>query len=256
MIRLHDLIDAMRAGKVFEPTFKRTIKRAFPSQHSWLLTEARDAVCFDMGDVEGAPKLKIIPELFRMPYRVTWFEGENRDGLLGLLACEVGDGLLHLAVFNKRIGVAWQLVCVVAVRAGDAGELECESVAMVCADDKKNDEAFLYAVAASNLLARFVMALNCTNTSRVEHPAPKLISAKRAAKGKQPLFSYWTLRLPGGSEGDGPPLGGTHASPRIHLRRGHIRQYAPGKYTWVDACVVGNKQAGMVAKDYALVPNT
>ncbi len=47
-------------------------------------------------------------------------------------------------------------------------------------------------------------------------------------------------------------FGGTHASPRLHLRRGHPRQYAPGKYCWVQPCVVGNKAAGMVHKDYAI----
>ena len=244
--------DALLAGKVWEPTFRQTLKQAFPSQHAWLLAAARNAVCFDMGDVEGVPDLKIIPELLRMPYSVTWLEGQNRDGSLGLLACEIGDGVLHVAVLNKRLRLAWQLVCVVEVFTDDTGDLRCRGLAMVSGSDSKNDAALNYAAHAAHLMARFVMALNCVNTKRVEHPAPKFMNQKRTAKGKQPLFSFWTLHLPGLSAINGPALAGTHASPRLHLRRGHIRQYAPGKYTWVDACVVGNKQAGMVAKDYAI----
>ena len=45
--------------------------------------------------------------------------------------------------------------------------------------------------------------------------------------------------------------GGTHASPRVHLRRGHIRKIADGRTVWVQACVVGSKH-GMVLKDYKL----
>jgi hypothetical protein len=47
-------------------------------------------------------------------------------------------------------------------------------------------------------------------------------------------------------------VGGAHASPRLHLRRGHARQFAPGKWTWVRDCAVGNKVAGVISKDYAL----
>lgn len=253
MTNLHDLIDALRAGKVWVPSFRQTMKQGFPAQHAWLSAEARDAVCFDMGDVEDVPELAVIPALLRMPYPVTWFEGQTRDGLLGLLACEVGDGVLNVAVLNKRLGLAWQIVGVIEVQArADQNRLAGVPVAMFSGSDKENDSAFIYAAQAANTMAMFVMALNCVNTTRVEHPAPKFMNQKRAEKGKQPLFSFWTLHLPGPTASDAPPLGGTHASPRLHLRRGHIRQYSPGKCTWVNACVVGNKSSGMVTKDYAM----
>ena len=250
MTNLHDLIDAMLAGKVFEPTFKRTIKHSFPDQHSWILSSARSAVCFYAGDVEGVPDLKIIPSMLRMPYPVTWLECKNRDGILGMLACEVGDGILNVAVFNKRLGIAWQLVCIVEVFTDDTGDIRCRGLAMVSGSDEENDSSLNYAAHAVNLMARFVMALNCSNTRRVEHPAPKFMNKKRVAKGKQPLFSFWTLHLPVPPGNGVKQLGGTHSSPRVHLRRGHIREYAEGKYTWVQSCVVGNKQAGIVIKDY------
>jgi len=76
------------------------------------------------------------------------------------------------------------------------------------------------------------------------------INEKRKRKGKQPLISWRTvvvapLKLP-----TGPNLGGTHASPRKHDRRGHWRQCASGKRVWVRQAVVGDAARGLVMKDY------
>ena len=45
------------------------------------------------------------------------------------------------------------------------------------------------------------------------------------------------------------PLGGTHASPRWHIRRGHYRQL-PDRMVPVRECEVGDKTRGGVVKDY------
>jgi hypothetical protein len=252
MTNLHDLIDAMRAGKVWDASFRQNTKQKFPKQHFWALDAAKHAVCFHMGDCNDVPKLSLITDLLRMPYPVTWLEGATIDGFLGLLVCECEDGLISVAVFNKKPGVPWYWIGVFDILPNGKDDFHCQARARFSEDDAWNDGALEYAAKAANTMVRFVMALNCVNTKRVEHPAPKFMNQKRSAKGKQPLFSFWTLHLPAPAANDGPLLGGTHASPRLHLRRGHIRQYAPGKYTWVEACVVGSKQAGIVSKDYAM----
>ena len=103
--------------------------------------------------------------------------------------------------------------------------------------------------AAWNIFA--VMA--CSNVRTRDHQPDAALNKKRAKAGKVPLVSYKTLeivvpntRYEGGGSG-----GGTHASPRVHLRRGHIRKIADGKTVWVQACVVVSKH-GMVLKDYKL----
>jgi hypothetical protein len=45
-------------------------------------------------------------------------------------------------------------------------------------------------------------------------------------------------------------LGGTHASPRWHIRRGHWRTLADGRRTFVRSCEVGDPTRGGVIKDY------
>jgi hypothetical protein len=255
MTNLHDLIDAMKAGKVWDPSFRHNTKRLFPEQHSFALNLAQEAVCFDMGDCNNIPKLSVIKELILLPYPTTWFEGATVDGRIGFLATEGAseceNSLFSVAVFNKKPGVEWYFIGVFDAVMKDDGDIHCQTIAVFSNNEKWNSGALEYAAFSVNGMLRFLMALNCINTKKEETQAPKFMNQKRAAKGKHPIFSFWTLYLPGVVAKDAQKLGGTHSSPRLHLRRGHIRQYMPGKYTWVESCVVGNKQAGIVSKDYA-----
>ena len=76
-----------------------------------------------------------------------------------------------------------------------------------------------------------------------------LTSKRLQAKGKAPLFSWHTVKIE-------PPKpkqehrGGTHATPRLHDRRGHLRRLANGNTCWVRACKVGDASKGVVFKDY------
>jgi hypothetical protein len=77
------------------------------------------------------------------------------------------------------------------------------------------------------------------------------INKKRQAKGKSAMTFDWHLVdiRPVVLKGEGQ--GGTHASPRLHDRRGHWRTYkATGKRIWVKDCKVGDASKGMVFKDY------
>ena len=48
----------------------------------------------------------------------------------------------------------------------------------------------------------------------------------------------------------GESQGGTHASPRLHDRRGHWRNTRSGKRVWVKQCKVGDPSKGSVFHDY------
>ncbi len=50
--------------------------------------------------------------------------------------------------------------------------------------------------------------------------------------------------------------GATHASPRLHDRRGHLRRLASGKNVWVKSCKVGDASKGAIFHDYAIKENT
>jgi hypothetical protein len=98
-------------------------------------------------------------------------------------------------------------------------------------------------------------ALSCSNVKheviQTFHPN---INQRRIRDGKTPFYETRTLWIdvPGGSKDSGDHQGGTHRSPRQHLRRGHIRVLQSGKKVWVNAAVVGAKENGIIKKDYAI----
>lgn len=102
------------------------------------------------------------------------------------------------------------------------------------------------------ILLNFLSALNCSNAEAIddEHP-PEKLNKSRTKKGKTPLFSYKVLTINTKSShvGSSPTSHGKHNSPRVHLRRGHIRKLSD-KTVWVNSCVVGDKKNGVVQKDY------
>jgi hypothetical protein len=74
-------------------------------------------------------------------------------------------------------------------------------------------------------------------------------SRRLQAKGKPPQFDWHTVKIePAKSKAD--HQGGTHASPRLHDRRGHLRRLKNGKTCWVKDCKVGDASKGVVFKDY------
>lgn len=71
----------------------------------------------------------------------------------------------------------------------------------------------------------------------------------RRARGKAPLFTYKVLTI-GKKKRKSRHLGGTHASPRSHLRRGYFRRSKNGVRHWVQPCMVKGDTSGFVHKDY------
>jgi hypothetical protein len=75
------------------------------------------------------------------------------------------------------------------------------------------------------------------------------LNKMRRARGKTPLFTYKTLII-GRKKRKSQLLGGTHASPRSHLRRGYYRTSPKGIRHWVQPCMVKGETEGFVHKDY------
>lgn len=210
------------------------------------------AMCFKMPGFDELQSIQEIRELVKLPYPMCWFEGTGRTavrgpafGTVAFLAFDVkgfievgmyayvSDGFSEMkhAVYDAGRGVWMQHV----------------------EDDKPPWPADIEdVVMGPNLvwLSRFLSLLNCSNIQRVENKPPEKLQRARIKRGRQPLFSFWTLVLGQHQQRSATPQGGTHASPRIHLRRGHIRKLENERHCWVQPCVVGNKDLGMVHKDY------
>ena len=95
--------------------------------------------------------------------------------------------------------------------------------------------------------------LGCSNVDTADNPAPAALNKKRARTGKFPILTHKTLVIVADAKRhEKANCGGTHTSPRVHLRRGHIRRVGESRRVWVQPCVVGSKH-GVVTKDYKVV---
>jgi len=211
---------------------------------------AEHAICFYLGcakDIAAIDSPSLDGMTIDLPFETCWFEFDydldNKPPIVfGVMANAAKPVEARLSVF-ARINHQWNYLF--------TGITQENMRAMTTDDDLETLHPAVYRLALRTIRTA-LCAMKCINVERVEHlPGLKLQKA-RARNGKKPLFSFWTLSLtiPNArdvrSEG-----GGTHSSPRLHLRRGHPREYRPGKFCWVQPHAVGNKKLGIVHKNYA-----
>lgn len=242
MNRLRDLLDAPSIAlpdEIDDQVWQNDIGKR-------VRLEAANAMCFWMGDVQEISKLTLLPEICVLPFDNCWFEAdlqhETESMVMGLLTARKAD---HTMLYGfVRVRQDWKFV--------QAMQMECFN-GKPLRWSKPGGSTFACMNFIRRYVGQFLSALHCVNVSRQCHLPSEKLQKARAKRGKAPLFSYWTLQL-GPKNERGEALGGTHASPRVHLRRGHPRQYAPGKYTWVQPHAVGHRELGMVHKDYSAGP--
>jgi hypothetical protein len=81
--------------------------------------------------------------------------------------------------------------------------------------------------------------------------AKTFTNQRKIAQGKTPAYEWRTVVIEP-SKPQPEPKGGTHASPRLHDRRGHLRRLQSGKNVWVKPCKVGDPSRGTIFHDYQL----
>lgn len=208
---------------------------------------AKNAMCFSMPDMSVCPRVEQRPELLRLPYASCWIEGRGRtethDGIVAMICHQKADGFVAIAYTRTTVqsakrwfpygGFGWN------VESGWVYQPELRPTIQL-------------AEAYAEWLGSFLNLINCVNVAREEHHPSDQLQKARAKRGKLALYSYWTLNLNLDTSERSESLGGTHASPRLHLRRGHTRQHHPGRWCWVNPHAVGNKKLGVVHKDYAI----
>lgn len=113
-----------------------------------------------------------------------------------------------------------------------------------------NGDEFLFEKHCMCIVAQFIAALQCKNVNSALSLPPAALNKAREKRGNQPFFSYHILEIGDSAKTVRPSAGGAHESPRVHLRRGHIRNHPSAGRVAVKPCVVGNKELGMVSKDY------
>jgi len=122
-------------------------------------------------------------------------------------------------------------------------------------DVAKNDGIEIYRVAMRRILSMCVTGsidtwvFKCT-----EDMTRKFINSKRKSKGEKPFFEWTTVTV--------KPLatpiehkGGTHASPKPHQRRGHVRRKKDGTFVAVKSSFINKHKIpdeGFIFHDYRM----
>lgn len=233
--------------------------------------ECVSAAKFDLGDADNVTGMAKVGngEFCRPPVPLTLFQMLNDNGrqLVFTLVKEheseergkEWDGFLSFHVFLcDAISDRWchprEIDVVYAKKAGDGGyglygnDGNGLPIEFSYDFDINTREGWIRSYVAD--LCFTFEVFSCANVVAIDHSPPKFINQQRVKKGKLPFYSYKTLHITGQSKEKSENTCGTHASPRLHLRRGHIRRYSDGKKVWVTAHLVGDKSKGFVGKDY------
>ncbi|WP_222424094.1 hypothetical protein, partial [Desulfamplus magnetovallimortis] len=214
---------------------------------------AKNAVVFDLGETD---KLIEIPACkTRLPYQICWFEFISRDVetkkqlKLGCLAVESNERLILFA-FDKNKYNRWTFMGESRIGDVDGKNSMVQNHYHIDIPEKAYDDLGGRLAHCAHVISSACIVMSCNNVVQIENKPSKLQKMRTCNKRKN-LFSTWTLHIKTERK-EYEPRGGTHASPRVHLRRGHVRQFKPGQFTWVQPCLVRGQGQGMIHKDYAL----
>ena len=234
---LHKIIETHQEKKLKIITdlvdYKQDIDR-------FMLLVKENAICFDIGKENEIVKFKIIADILILPFSVCYFEIKAEENNYGYLCIQDGNKISGYVVSLAHIGVIFYFS--IDKQTIDEG---------ITIHNGNTDFENKLAFSLLDRLCKYISAINCINIKTVETKPDSKLQKARIKRGKLPIYSFHTLYLNLGKESSSSAHGGTHASPRLHLRRGHPREFSPGKWTWVQPCVVGNKALGVVHKDYA-----
>lgn len=209
-----------------------------------LAPEPESAMWFDLGQMENVKQNEKVPAeiLTNLPFNRTGLAGVDTYGSKFTLWLTKGD---------KSITVAGAVI--------DSKKF-IEPYAYILNDQndgwkiyrKNKGQADLEEIKPIHrMLLACMVKLNKASNGYRATPQNTFINKKRKAKGKSALtFDWHTVEITPPQEKT-PHQGGTHASPRLHDRRGHWRYIKKTqKQVWVQQCKVGDASKGVIFKDY------
>lgn len=272
---LSELLDGLKKLKLTPADTVRAVK---------LTKKVKSAICFQLPmdgqlipDDMGLTTVDLTSDGFvRPPFSVvsvefdlTNSEGEVESVVVIALHDEEGGGVVCIPSYKPKGEDSWRIPAFgffypykgFGVQAQDGGwahavsprQVFPDAVRQMAGDEPVGDFMLrLYRDDASFLLRGYFhlcAALGKYDVTYADIEPDKAKNQFRRARGKAPLFTYKVLTI-GKKKRKSRHLGGTHASPRSHLRRGHYRTSPKGVRYWVQPCMVKGETDGFVHKDY------
>lgn len=229
------------------------------------------AVKFDIGEYSELNQLSDLSSLtfFELPYELCAFQIKLNDlnAHAIILANDHNDGQITFCLYLgiKKSWISFPIWLVVDKPSKENNMQYCFSFGEM----ETGKQLFINKYGQNDLnliptdirpfifilteMAAAIEVFSCSNIETIEHKPSEALNKSRIKKKKIPFFSYHTLHIKNTvSKTDKTSSTTTHASPRLHLRRGHIRRLTNGSRIWVTQCLVGDKSKGFVGKDYRI----
>lgn len=204
-----------------------------------------DQAAFDSEEVDRAARA-LMDELPRLPHADVIFEVAEQDGKYDshvVYARQVDDAVECAYLQRDKASGRWTDIVVYA-RFSEPGVAEVELNLRTSESDRD-----LYAQAATGIVWRALGILSANHEAE-----PREVPRMRRRKLERGGVTGWTWTMVNIDTSRIQPkvasLGGTHASPRWHIRRGHWRNLADGRRVFVREAQVGDMSRGGVVKDY------
>lgn len=201
---------------------------------------------FDMGDTTKRPHGHVPDvDMFRLPYPVCCIVGTQGNGttfVLRLQSSDTAESMSVTGIFDWNNGQGHFGFDPLLLTLTDQG-----IQASTPEGAPPKDENFRSVL---QHIEDFLLSLQHDQTAYAPKAKPSLINSKRKAKGKGPVLFDWHTEVITQAQVKTDHKGSSHASPRLHDRRGHWRTYPSGKRGWVKNCKVGDPSKGVVFKDY------
>lgn len=220
-----------------------------------------------------------IDGLIPLPHSPCWYEftlGTSRSGIL-IQETETGSWCVErMDYFPDKImfdGSISEVERDASKVANDEWQIFCRGNTeyVHSMEFNPNAEALRHSIASSVVLAIYLTLMLNSKTTEISPviKAPQMMNRARARKGKEPMAEHRIVTIvPARFRGQRQAGTGTHASPRLHWRRSHLRhfdhhvptaQWAPehehlGKKGWwcavVPRMLVGKAELGEVSHEY------
>jgi hypothetical protein len=240
-------IVARTGGRVF--WLGDRLAQGLPGAHVYLFP---DQDKFDADEIEAASDDFSTQLRPRLPHDAVIFEVVDRLDRIGsqvVYLRQSDDVVEGFLLWRSRSPARWTDVMACATWAG-ADDTRVETHPL--ADDQS---AQIYAHALC-IIVRRALTILALRPEMTEGHVPRTRRAKLARAG----VTGWTWRVAHidieaasrAARAAQESGGGTHASPRWHIRRGHWRTLPGGKRTFVREAKVGDPAKGGVVKDYVV----
>jgi hypothetical protein len=162
-----------------------------------------------------------------------------------ILAHQSDDGRVVIELFGTSDDpTVWWCDFGIVVLTPENGELYCEHREPPDVPLKHRNQIQASMQDALGMLVGFIGLLNTPAIASEKRPASEKLNRARAKRGRAAIPNYTTvtLRLPKRKPGERESAGQSgRASPRVHWRSGHKREYRPGKWSVVPPTIVGHK---------------